>query len=382
MVDDERSAWVLVVDDEPTNIELLVAVLTRAGYHRVHTASSAVEAMEMVRSFRPDIVLLDLHMPGVDGVGFLELLAEELDDDEFVPVLVITADATDASRQRALESGATDFVTKPFQLNELLLRVRNLVRTRLLHEQARVRASELEDQLAAQLTERLREKESFIEALVAAQEAERERIATEIHDDTIQMLTAISIRMELLREKLTSVEAVTELDQIIKECAEASERLRTLLFDLRPPALGVGGLAAALRDQLEFTAAGSLEWAIDDRLTEELPCAVELALFRIGQEAIANARDHAGASRVLVELRSDNGWVEIQVRDDGSGFEVASAMSNPRPGHLGLTAMHERAEALGGFVQITSRLGQGTTVKARVPLRLKRAAWRPILAAS
>ncbi len=379
---DEKAAWVLVVDDEPLDIELLVAALARAGYHRVHTVTNAVEAIDVVRSFRPDIVLLDLHMPGLDGVGFLELLHRELGEDEFVPVLVITADATDASRRRALELGATDFVTKPFQVGELLVRVRNLVRTRMLHEQARARAGELEDQLAAQLTERLREKEAFIEALVAAQESERERIASEIHDDTIQMLTAISIRMELLREQACEPEVSAALDQIIKECAGASERLRTLLFDLRPPALGVGGLAAALRDQLKLTVGDRLGWVVDDRLTEEIPPAVELALFRIGQEAIANARDHAGASRISVELRDRNGWAEVIVRDDGRGFDVGTAMRTPRPGHLGLTAMHERAEALGGMVQIASQVGRGTTVTARVPMRFERAPWRPILAAS
>ncbi|MCX7619667.1 MAG: response regulator [Acidimicrobiales bacterium] len=379
---DERSALVLVVDDEPPNVELLSAVLGRAGYRRVQSASSALEALEAVRAVRPDIILLDLRMPGIDGVGFLELLEHELGDDEFVPVLVLTADSSAECRRRALASGATDFVTKPFEVNELLLRVRNLVRTRLLHEQVRARAGELEDRLAAQLAERLEEKEAFIEALVAAQEAERERIATEIHDDTIQMLTAISIRMELLRDQLPKGDAVGALDQIIKECTAATERLRTLLFDLRPPALGVGGLAAALQDQLEFTADGSLEWTIDDFLVGELPRPVELALFRIGQEAIANARDHAGASQLFVELREEPGWVEITVRDNGSGFDPDSVMGKPRPGHLGLVAMHERAEALGGRLTITSRAGEGTTVTARVPLRHRRAPWRPVLAAS
>ncbi len=117
------------------NVELLTKMLERAGYSNVGSTTDSSAVMRMVRTSEPDLILLDLHMPEPDGFELMSELSERMQPDEFLPVLVLTADATELTKVRALGEGATDFLTKPFQYPELLLRLRNLLTLRHQHQQ-------------------------------------------------------------------------------------------------------------------------------------------------------------------------------------------------------------------------------------------------------
>ena len=134
---DLRAATILVVDDEDANLELLEACLTDDGYVNIKCTRDPTQVVELYRSLQPDLLLLDLHMPKLDGFGVLEQLRELTPEDEYLPVLVLTADVTQATKQRALSGGAHDFLTKPLEITEVLLRIRNLLQTRFLHERER-----------------------------------------------------------------------------------------------------------------------------------------------------------------------------------------------------------------------------------------------------
>ena len=144
---DVTTARLLVVDDERPNLDLLATVLARAGYRHVTLVSEPQEALERFGAERYDLVLLDLHMPGLDGFEVLERLAGLVDEDDFVPIVMLTADAAQHSRERALGLGADDFLTKPFDVTEVLLRVRNLLRTRRLHDRVRRHRELLEQEV-------------------------------------------------------------------------------------------------------------------------------------------------------------------------------------------------------------------------------------------
>jgi DNA-binding response OmpR family regulator len=123
---------ILIVDDEPTNVALLEDMLSEAGYTRVKSITDSRVALEMCAAFNPDLVLLDLMMPHVDGFEILESLratATEI----FFPVIVLTADVNDETKRRALSAGATEFLVKPFDHLEVLLRIANALETRRLH---------------------------------------------------------------------------------------------------------------------------------------------------------------------------------------------------------------------------------------------------------
>jgi signal transduction histidine kinase/DNA-binding response OmpR family regulator len=134
---------ILVVDDEAANVELLTALLEDDGFRHVAGTRDPRRALELYDSFGPDLVLLDLHMPHLSGFAVMEQLAGRRAADDFLPILVLTADVNPEARLRALRQGASDFLTKPLDAVEVTLRIRNLLSTRVLHRQqqaARARA--------------------------------------------------------------------------------------------------------------------------------------------------------------------------------------------------------------------------------------------------
>jgi len=143
-------AKVLIVDDEPPNVLLLERILEGAGYTQVYATTDPRQVEALFTHIQPDIVLLDLHMPYLDGLAVLGRIHAVLPDDAFVPVLVLTADTTSTAMRRALAGGATDFLIKPFDRTEVLLRIANLLTTRRLHVDLYARNRDLEEQLRAQ----------------------------------------------------------------------------------------------------------------------------------------------------------------------------------------------------------------------------------------
>ena len=129
---DVKKATILVVDDQPVNVKLLEKVLAAEGYQHVISTTDSRDATSLYQKHRCDLVLLDLNMPHIDGFGVMEELRAVTDD--YPPVLVLTALKDRASRVRALEEGAKDFVSKPFDRVELLSRIRNMLEVRLLHK--------------------------------------------------------------------------------------------------------------------------------------------------------------------------------------------------------------------------------------------------------
>lgn len=164
----------LVIDDQPENIRLLVRILSQAGYLNITTATDPSRVSELHALCKPDIVLLDLHMPAYDGFAVLEKLAPFTHGVERLPVVMITGDDSSEVKRRALSLGAKDFISKPFDQAEVVLRIQNLLETRFLHQELRRQNSDLEKKV----TERTRElEESQMEML------ERLAAAVEFRDD-------------------------------------------------------------------------------------------------------------------------------------------------------------------------------------------------------
>ena len=195
--------------------------------------------------------------------------------------------------------------------------------------------------------------------LIAAQEEERLRIASDIHDDTVQAMTATSLRMQQLRRHLTDpaqIELLTTLEGAVRE---SIVRLRRLMFDLRPASLDRSGLAAAMRELLErLHEETRVTFTLENHLTAEPEGEIRTALYRIAQEALVNVKKHADARRVDVELRTVGSGCRVRIEDDGRGFDVDST---DKPGHLGLVSMRERAQIAGGWWTVR-RAGEGGTV--------------------
>ena len=228
-------------------------------------------------------------------------------------------------------------------------------------------------QLAFQdLTEEYRERaavRSYAARLLAAQEEERRHIAHEIHDDPLQRLIHLARRMDGAVVAAGPGPASAALLEIRVELLEIIGRLRDVARGLRPPGLDQLGLVAAVRGLL-----ADVEDAHPLRLDFEvtgtplrIAADAELGAFRIIQEAVSNAVRHASARVARVDLQYDEDWLLIRVRDDGIGFDTRPGVVPGAAVRLGLEGMRERANLLGGHVAVSSELGNGTTIEARLP---------------
>jgi signal transduction histidine kinase len=212
----------------------------------------------------------------------------------------------------------------------------------------------------------------------AAKEDERRFLAHELHDELGQTLTALKLRLQLdaragnrAAVNLGVVDAVALVDELIA-------RVRKMSVDLRPPLLDEVGLVPALRAYLESQAALSgvamdLEEGGRDAgatsSSERLPSDLEIICFRVAQESVTNVLRHASAQRLRVSIARNGSHVRLAVRDDGRGFDAASALdSAAAQGHLGVVGMRERVRSRGGTFHVASRPGEGTTVEVELPI--------------
>jgi putative two-component system response regulator len=149
------AAHILIVDDQPANVRLMERLLERAGYHNLRSTTDPRETLSLFTEFRPDLILLDLLMPHLDGVAVMQKLRPHIPATTFLPILVLTADTTPEAKERALSAGAKDFLTKPFDHIEALLRIQNLLETRRLHRELQG----LNERLEQKVIQRTRELE-------------------------------------------------------------------------------------------------------------------------------------------------------------------------------------------------------------------------------
>jgi signal transduction histidine kinase len=214
---------------------------------------------------------------------------------------------------------------------------------------------------------------------------ERERLSRELHDGLAQVVSYLLLRLDTVEElvrnhreeearaELANLRALT--DDLYADVRESISGLRSRVVEL--------GLRRALEEYIgEFEERHRIDVAFTAPLTMKLPPSVELQLFRIAQEALANVRKHSGASRCEVSIGNlSASELELSVSDDGRGFDPA-LIESASPGKFGLTGMRERAEALGGTAQVQSTPGGGTRVVVRIPVREHSAGWHEALTAA
>ncbi|MEQ9093145.1 MAG: sensor histidine kinase, partial [Miltoncostaeaceae bacterium] len=225
----------------------------------------------------------------------------------------------------------------------------------------------------AGLVERLRgeerERRGLAAALVRAQEEERRRVAEDVHDGPVQSLVGVSLLLDALATELRGgvTASVGQVERAAGEAREAVRTLRRAIGDLHPMALQEQGLPAALgalRRRLELQ---GLDVRLDVAAVADLEEPLRTVAYRTCQEAVANVLRHADARRVEITAGAQEGDLLIAVRDDGRGFDPATATATVADGHLGLAAMRERARAFGAEVTVVSREGRGTEVRLTLP---------------
>ncbi|HXF36324.1 MAG TPA: sensor histidine kinase [Actinomycetota bacterium] len=218
-----------------------------------------------------------------------------------------------------------------------------------------------------------RDRRGLLRRLVAVREEERRRLAFDLHDEALQVIVGARMRIRALCRHAQDPDVLRLARWTEEALSRCVERLRMSMLELRSDIAGRGGLEIAVRDYLERSRSlFGLDYGFESRLVGEPPEAVSAVIFRVVVEAVWNVRQHARASRVDVRLEEGRGRVTVTVRDDGQGFAVPPASSEP--GHLGLLSMRERVAEAGGMLAIESAPGHGTTVRFWVPLAVGRTA--------
>jgi len=218
------------------------------------------------------------------------------------------------------------------------------------------------------LEQSLQRVQALSERVMKIQHEERDRIARELHDELGQTLTALKVNLQMLEPHCADGEAEDHLTEALMITGRALDQVRGMMLDLRPLGLKDLGLAVVLESHLAKQAkmAGwdsQFETTLPGRLHPEL----EMACFRVAQEALTNAMRHAQAKQVWVTLGLNAGEVHLSVRDDGKGLDVAVVSDTSRTGGFGLIGMQERVRQMGGRLTIDSAPGLGTEVRASFP---------------
>jgi two-component system sensor histidine kinase DegS len=212
----------------------------------------------------------------------------------------------------------------------------------------------------------------YVQQITRTQEEERNRIARDLHDDTVQALYAMTRQVDnyIRGSEILSEGTVTFLKNLEDQLRSVSQGVRRFSQDLRPPMLDDLGLLSTLRwlaGDMEQRCGICTSLAVsgtERRLLQH----IELAIFRIVQEALRNVEKHAAATVVGVTVKFDPQQIVITVEDNGKGFELSELGDLPRVGRLGLMGMEERARLLGGSIKIQSVLNKGTSVFISVPV--------------
>ncbi len=379
---------ILMVDDEEANLDLLEAFLLSEGYHSLVRTTDPRQAVPLFGAHAPDLVLLDLHMPYRSGFEVMRELRESTTPGDYRPVLVLTADVAPESRERALSEGARDFITKPFDAVEVLLRVHNLLETRMLYrrqQEARRKAEELAEENA-----RL-----FAEAQWATRA--RERMLSVVAHDLRNPLALVGMGAEMLLQLLPPG-AGTYRETTLSQILQATQRMQRLIEDLLDVsqfeqgsfALRMGPLSPAeLFAELEATFRPAAEGAsvrLELRGDSRLPpvWADGGRLLQALSNLVGNALKFcpAGGS-VVVSWKMAEGELRVSVADTGPGIPPESlphvfgafwqAGDSERGGvGLGLWIARTLVEAHGGRIWVDSRVGEGTVFHFAVPWVIER----------
>jgi PAS domain S-box-containing protein len=207
--------------------------------------------------------------------------------------------------------------------------------------------------------------------LLESSEAERLRIAQELHDGPIQELYGLSFRLGELEEALSDDAGIGQLVASAVLVQQVTQNLRALCMELRPPTLAAFGLEQAIRSHANHFQGAYADLTLQLELAQDgqqLPERIRLALFRIYQEALNNIVRHAQAHQIQVRLSFDEAQVELEIRDDGCGFQIPKRWIHlAQAGHLGVVGMRERIQAIQGQLEIISSPGEGTSVQVVVP---------------
>ena len=349
-----RVLRVLHVEDSELDHQLILAQLGRAGLKVEMERLDALPAVLAALGRPWDAIISDFNLPGYSGLEVLEAIKDRR---LLMPFILVSGEIGEDTAVSAMRNGASDYLLK----NNL-----NRLAPALLHaidaaenERARVTA----DHELIKSKQRLHQLAGHLQTSV---ELERAAIAREIHDDVGGSLTALKFDLAWIDRHAQEPEVRQRVAAALETVSSAIDASQRIMHNLRPAILEQGLVAALQWMTARFERRTGIEAGL--RVGEErlaLPPGVPLVAYRTAQEALTNVSKHAGATRVDIELSLDSGVLTLEIRDNGRGI-APGALAKDRS--FGIRGLHERAATVGGWVDLSSMLGGGTSLILTVPL--------------
>lgn len=354
---------ILIVDDTLDNLRLLSAMLLQQGYE-VRSVPNGSTALMGAQAQPPDLILLDINMPVMSGYEVCQRLKTNPNTSQ-IPVIFISALNEVFDKVKAFTVGGVDYITKPFQVEEVLVRVENHLKLCRLRSQLQAQNSRLQ-QAEVELLQALEQEQILNQRIeeVATLE-ERTRIARDIHDSLGHSLVALNIQMETAitlwqQDPNQAYTLLVEAKQLgtfaLQAVRQSVEQMR---FDpLQGQTLEIA--IAALSQKFYHTTGILPECCID--LSQPLSHPLNTALYRIVQEGLTNICKYAEATAVKIHIQRTQSDLLLVLEDNGKGFRIDES----RIGY-GLQGMQERTAASGGKLEIKSEPGAGCQIVASFP---------------
>ncbi len=353
LTDYPTAPLILLVEDDPGHAAAIQRSFEDASNDfRLKTAGSLHDARETIKQLRPALILTDYRLP--DGYGS----ALTADAHGVCPVILMTSRGSEEIAVQSLKAGVQDYVVKSAETFEHMPETVN----HSLKAWALILARK-------QTEETLR---GYARRLIEIEEELRKKIATELHDEIGRDLTVLGMNFSIIKSALAqgaSEKVSARLNDSAGLIEGISRTTRGIMAGLRPPVLDDYGLAAALRwhSDLFSSRTGISVTLHADELFPRLRPEVELALFRISQEALMNTAKHADAKKVTVTLTLENNTVLFTVADNGTGIKKPSSSRQPCTS-WGITIMRERAELAGAAFTFDLTPGRGAVVTVTLPM--------------
>lgn len=359
-INQPENPLIIVADDQQSTRLLVRNYLERDGYNLLD-AGNGKEAYELFLSKNPDLILLDIFMPEMDGLEACSMI-KQTPEGRNTPVLIFTASDEGRNMEKAYLSGAADFINKPINAEELRHRVKRLLYLRKL---------ELERQAAEKkLALNYKKQRQLSRKVLNAYEEERLRLARELHDELGMSLSTVKLNLQMTKKKLSKREddLRENFTDLIDLVDGVLSQVRSKASFIRPPSLDEFGLVTVLDKMIsEIGIKTGLNVSFKtDGCLEKLPPEVEIAIYRCIQEALTNIVRHARASSAEVIMSNISQTITATISDNGEGFKEGILPNKIKSS--GIKGMQERAALLDGDFEINSNSGEGTTVSVSIPL--------------
>jgi two-component system sensor histidine kinase/response regulator len=394
-----KNANILIVDDQIANIEVLTGLLIRQKYKNVHFTIDPREVVQLYKSFKPDLILLDLSMPFLTGFEVMEKLKEITPENTFLPILVLTADVTVESKQHALSVGASDFLTKPFDLLEVVLRIKNLLYSNYLQQQLKNQNELLEEKVFLRTAELEKTNSELIISRDKAQESDRLKTSfiQNISHEIRTPLNSILGFTELIADPDVPAEDKLDFVPLLKI---SSQRLMNTItdyvdiativsgnLDIKPQELDLIRECNIIKNRFEdLCMTKNLDFYFKNpESTERTRLSTDLEIFhKIMGHLIGNAIKFTKSGSITFGYKSIESDFEFFIKDTGIGIEkeaqvkifesfMQENISNTRGfegSGLGLSIIKGFLSQIGGKFRLESAKDEGTTFYFTLPFSL------------